>query len=100
MKTKTNKRSFNNVTIGLTLILIITFFMLITTFGNMNAYGDGEQEFITVYVQSGDSLWSIADDYTPEHRDLRETMSIIRKYNHLESDDLRVGDKLEVPKVY
>ncbi|MBN2796498.1 MAG: LysM peptidoglycan-binding domain-containing protein [Clostridia bacterium] len=100
MKAKAKRKSFNNVTLGLTIILILTFFMLINTFGNLNAYGDGEQEFITVQVKAGDSLWSIADAYTPDHRDLRETMSIIRRYNHLNSDNLMVGDQLEVPKIY
>lgn len=97
---KNTKKSVNMVTVALTVLFIFAFFILINTFGNLNAYGDGEQEFVTITVSAGDTLWSIAERVTPEHRDLRDTISIIRKHNELHSDLLMVGDTLSVPVVY
>lgn len=94
------RRSISKVTVALTIILVFTFFLLINTFGNFNAYGDGETELIKVTVEAGDSLWAIADRYTPQDSDLRETISLIRSINHLDSEMLMVGDIISVPKVY
>lgn len=96
----TVRRKTNRITLALTFIFIISFLLLLSTFGNVNAYGDGETEFMTITVEAGDSLWSIAEANTPEHIDLRETMSLIVKYNELKSELILIGDQLQVPKLY
>jgi len=68
--------------------------------GNMDSYGDGEVEYIKVTVQAGESLWSIAEEFTPGHRDLRETMFQIIDHNELASEIIHPGQVLEVPRVY
>lgn len=100
IKRHSRRKKTNRVTIALTFIFIISFLFLMMTLGNLNSYGDGEIEYIKVTVQSGDSLWKIADEVTPEHRDLRETMFKIIKHNNLESEIVYPGQLLEVPRVY
>lgn len=97
---RTKKRRASRVTLTLTLFFIISFIFLMMALGNMDSYGDGDIEYVQVKVMYGDSLWSIADEATPEHRDLRKTMYDIIKHNNLESEILRPGQILEVPKVY
>jgi len=100
IKRHNKRRKANRVTIALTFIFIISFLFLMMTLGNLNSYGDGEVEYIEVTVQSGDSLWKIAEEVTPEHRDLRETMFKIIKHNNLTSEIVYPGQLLEVPRVY
>ena len=48
-------------------------------------------------VRQGDTLWSIAETYTPPDGDPRRTVSLIRRANAKPSPLLTVGDIVEVP---
>jgi len=48
-------------------------------------------------VQPGDTLWSIAELYTPATGDVRATVALIRSANEESSGLLAVGDVIEVP---
>ena len=100
IKKKSKKAKTNKVTMALTFMFIVSFLFLMMTLGNVNSYGDGEVEYISVTVQAGDSLWKIADEVTPDHRDLRETMFKIIKHNDLANEIVYPGQVLEVPRVY
>ena len=51
----------------------------------------------TVRVQSGDSLWSLAQEHSVDGLSTQETSDIIRSVNHLEHGSLDAGDVLKVP---
>lgn len=51
----------------------------------------------TVRVQSGDSLWSLAQEHPIEGLSTRETSDMIRDVNHLEHGSLDAGAHLIVP---
>ena len=51
----------------------------------------------TVRVQSGDSLWSLAQEHSVDGLTTQETSDIIRSVNHLEHGSLDAGDVLKVP---
>ncbi len=99
LKRKPRKKT-NRVTLTLTFIFIIAFLFLMMSLGNINSYGDGEVEYISVTVQAGESLWSISEEMTPGHRDLRETMYEIVQHNNLDNEIIHPGQVLEVPRVY
>ena len=48
-------------------------------------------------VQPGDTLWSLAEVYTPDTGDIRETVALIRAANGMSSGLLIAGDAIEVP---
>ena len=48
-------------------------------------------------VHSGDNLWSIADDHTPEGQDVRNMIEAIKRLNDLESSVIHPGQVLEIP---
>ena len=52
---------------------------------------------VEYHVQSGDSLWSIAEDVTPADADIRAVVSTIRHLNELDEAVIHAGDVLEVP---
>ena len=51
----------------------------------------------TVRVQSGDSLWSLAQEHPIEGLSTQETSDMIRNVNHLEHGSLDAGVHLKVP---
>lgn len=51
----------------------------------------------TVRVQSGDSLWSLAQEHPIDGLSTRETSDMIRSVNHLERGSLDAGAVLKVP---
>lgn len=51
----------------------------------------------TVRVESGDSLWSLAQEHPIEGLSTQETSDMIRSVNHLEHGSLVAGAHLKVP---
>jgi hypothetical protein len=60
-----------------------------------NSQGAGTR-YVT--VQSGDTLWDIAQEVDPK-TDPRDTMVQISKLNDLQGSTVKVGQRLEVPNV-
>lgn len=57
----------------------------------------GQQETESVMIAPGDTLWEIADRFSPESVDLREVVQELVQLNGLESKVLRPGQVLQVP---
>ena len=53
--------------------------------------------FRTVYVDEGDTLWSVARQTLPRGRDIRDYILEIQRVNGLESAYIYQGQTLEVP---
>ncbi len=54
-------------------------------------------KYIEVYVDSGDTLWDIAQEYGPDHVDTRKTIYEISKLNQLNQDYIYPGQVLRIP---
>ncbi len=66
--------------------------------GSVASQRAGTPEATTiVQVESGQTLWSIASELTPEGDDVRETMFHIKRLNALDSSALAAGQRLRVP---
>jgi len=91
--------SINYITVILTIVLIITSIYMISTFGFSNVYGDSNIEYEYVTVEYGDTLWSIAKNYTPQDKNLQDMIYSIKRHNDNIST-LHVGDVIKVPKLY
>jgi len=48
-------------------------------------------------VRSGDTLWDIADDHTPDGRDVWVTIEEIKHLNDLDSSVIHPGQNLAIP---
>ena len=66
-------------------------------FGFYTADGMTEQNYIQVQVESGDTLWSIADEYMPSDMDRRESVHIISTANKISASQLYPGQILDIP---
>ena len=63
------------------------------------AYADSVANvtYESVRVQSGDSLWSLAQEHSIDGLSTQETSDMIRSVNHLERGSLDAGAVLKVP---
>ena len=61
-------------------------------------YAAGPERFASVTVKAGDSLWAIADTYTPEGGNVQETIDQIMTANHLSGATVIPGEKLKIPR--
>lgn len=63
------------------------------------AYADSVANvtYETVRVQSGDSLWSLAQEHPIDGLSTQETSDVIRSVNHLDRGSLVAGAVLKVP---
>lgn len=57
------------------------------------ALGSTTEEYVSVYVCKGDTLWSIAKDYYDE-TDVRTRVSEIKEINNLSNSSIREGQEL------
>jgi len=56
----------------------------------------GKANFTYIYVESGDTLWSIAKKYAP-NTDTQEEITNIQTFNNLSSANLEPGQRLALP---
>lgn len=82
-------------------VALTLFFVLATSVFSARhaAYAESVSNitYETIRVQTGDSLWSLAEEYPIEGLSTQETSGMIRNVNHLEHGSLAAGAHLKVP---
>lgn len=100
-KTKKRYRIKNRVRfasfIVISLLLVCTIFN--TALGFNDALALSEQQYIEIQVESGDTLWTIADEYMPDDMDIREAVYMICDTNDVDANTLYAGQTLSIPVI-
>ena len=93
--------ALNASTVVAVAVALTLFFVLATSVFSARhaAYAESVSNvtYETVRVQSGDSLWSLAQEHPIEGLSTQETSDMIRSVNHLEHGSLDAGAHLKVP---
>jgi LysM repeat protein len=79
------------------LFIFITLFITSTLIYTVSVSGFSERKYISVTVNAGDSLWSIAEKYSGDS-DIRKFIYEIKKINHMKSGDLYADSTILVPE--
>ena len=84
-----------------TAIVLIMLFAVTGLFNTMlglnDALGLTKQEYIEVNINSGDTLWTIAEQYMPSDMDIRKAVHIIKNVNEIDSQ-LQPGQTILIPE--
>jgi len=84
------------IRILLVMTLIIALWS-ITPLASSNPYLDVDT-YATIYVKSGDTVWSIATHYVTDRDDIRDLMQAIKELNGLNNNtQIFQGQVLKVP---
>ena len=78
-------------------LIIVGIVICIGLFIGNISFSHVEKQYKTIYVDSGDTLWSIAKDYYDE-TDVRNRVSEIKEINNLANSSIREGQELLLVK--
>lgn len=85
-----------------TLFLIAAFLIVIGITGTAIGVNTSESLTKPVYseitVQSGDTLWDLAEEFGPDHRDTREVVFEICRINDVSADSIYPGQTILIPE--
>ena len=96
-----NLSRFNRIKFSICVVLTIVVLTTIINFGlGLNlAHSETVEQYDTVYVMAGDTLWDIANMYMPGI-DTGEAVYKICKINDMKASDLMAGTEILVPVSY
>ncbi len=77
--------------------LVLMAFIVSTALGYNTASGASTKEFVQVKVESGDTLWALAQEYGPADMDVRSVVFQICRLNGLSAGDLQPGQYITIP---
>lgn len=80
-------------------MLSIVFLLFV---GLSNTYSKGEVRYREQYIYEGDTLWSIAEQELKENKyyenqDIRNIVNEIKNINNIDSGNLKIGQKIQIP---
>jgi len=82
-----------------TTLVLISVIAISGLFGFSDVSASGEQEYISYYVESGDTLWDIAKTYGPSDMNIKQFIYLIEKHNNTNANTLQAGQIIEIPVV-
>ena len=101
--TKTRKRYRIKNRIRFASFIVISLLLVCTIFNTALGFNDAlalsEQQYIEIQVESGDTLWTIADEYMPDDIDIREAVYMICETNDVDANTLYAGQTLSIPVI-
>ena len=85
-------------------MMLILFILILTLLGIHNSYSKTEIAYKEEYIMKGDTLWSIAENQINcneyyKNDDIRKVMYEIKKLNHIENENLEIGQKILIPNL-
>lgn len=105
--TKLRRKRLARIILLVTALMIVCVFVSIihanavsvedTSVMEMEEAVANQAEHDTVFVNAGDTLWSIAKNNMPENSDIREYISELKSLNELDDSAIRAGQKLILP---
>jgi len=99
--TKTRKRYRIKNRVRFASFIVISLLLVCTIFNTALGFNDAlalsEQQYIEIQVESGDTLWTIADEFMPDDIDLRDAVYMICDANDMNANELYAGQTLNVP---
>lgn len=84
------------------LIIVILSILFLLLVGFSNTYSKGEIKYREQYIYEGDTLWSIAEKELRENKyyeneDVRNIVHEIKNINNIDSGNLKIGQKIQIP---
>lgn len=78
------------------LSILVLIFIVFYTF-KVDARGLSEMKADAVYVESGDTIWSLSVKYVNRGMDIRDYIDGVIRYNNLQSLNIKPGQLIYMP---
>ena len=79
------------------ILFSLSVFLMGGLFISTNSSASGPQEYITVEVKPGDTLWHIAIDHSNKGKDTRKLIYEIKTINSLSDSSIFPGQLIKIP---
>ena len=79
-------------------LVALSLMVTLPTLSSMRLYAASGERYVTVTVQPGDTLWSIASAHTDSASSVQDTIDRITETNHLHAVSLAPGQHLRIPQ--
>lgn len=76
--------------------IAILIFLLIALFNISIAKTNSEAEIIDYTINKGETLWNIAKEYTPDNKDIRQTIYEIKQLNNMTDSTIYPGQTIKI----
>ena len=76
--------------------IAILIFLLIALFNISIAKTNSEAEIIDYTINKGETLWNIAKEYTPDNKDIRQTIYEIKQLNNMTNSTIYPGQTIKI----
>lgn len=100
MNIQINKQQYYIVlmTLCLAIAVVVTYGSFISVAKNKSDNTPIYKYYTSIQIQSGDTLWDLANDYiTTEYQSINDYINEVKNLNSLETDDIHEGQYLTVP---
>ena len=97
MKKKYRIRSKFRFTLFLTVVILMAISLTGTIFGINDAESLTKPVYSEIMIQSGDTLWNLAEEFGPDDQDIREIVYEICKLNDISADSIYPGQTILIP---
>lgn len=95
MKIVNRKKFIRSVFIVILMIFVLSFILV------KSCFSYSKEEYKTLYVQSGDTLWSIASKLQKttyyKGKDIRLIIDDIKEINNLNNSNISINQELKIP---
>ena len=77
---------------------------IVSLFISNNSLSHTETSYKVIYIEKGDTLWSIAKEEVLSNeyysgKDIRDVVENISSINKINNNNLKIGTKLKIPKL-
>ncbi len=97
MKRKYRIKSKFRFTLFLTVAILVMISVTGTIFGANDAESLTKPNYSEITVQSGDTLWNLAEEFGPDGKDIREIVYEICRLNDISADGIYPGQTILIP---
>ncbi len=97
MKKKYRIKSRIRFTLFLTVAILVVISVTGTIFGANHAESLTKPVYTEIVVQSGDTLWNLADEFGPDNQDIRKVVYAICQLNDISADSIYPGQMILIP---
>jgi nucleoid-associated protein YgaU len=98
MKKKYRIKSKLRFTLFMTIAILMFISAAGTAIGMNNAESLTKPVYSEITVQSGDTLWDLAQEFGPSDKDVREVVYDICKLNEISADSIYPGQTIRIPE--
>lgn len=76
--------------------IAILLFIILAMFSISTAKDNKETSYIDYTICKGDTLWTIAGEYTPKNKDIRQTIYEIKQLNNMTDSTIYPGQTIKI----